>query len=130
MSVLRNVAVALSVIITLFASAIWAVMLPASLTAAVTLTCIGVSGLILCILANLLRCRRAEKSMIQASAEDHIDTMLRERDTVRADRVAARRSAVLTLHLCRFYSCLLLLFGFFLSLGASGLLVCAGVIEL
>lgn len=125
MSVLRNVAVALSVIITLFASAIWALMLSASLSAAVTLTCIGVSGLILCILANLLRCRRAEKSMIQASAEDHIDTMLRERDTVRADRVAARRSAVLTLHLCRLYSCLLLLFGFFLSLGASGLLVCA-----
>ena len=52
MSVLRNVAVALSVIITLFASAIWALMLPATLSAAVTLTGIGVGGLIRGFLAN------------------------------------------------------------------------------
>ena len=125
MTVLRYTAVALSLIVTLFASAVWALMLPAALPAAVTLLCIGAGGLILCILANVLLCHRKTKNFIQTSAEEHRETMLRERDAVRADRAAARRSAVLTLHLCRLYSCLLLLFGFCLSLGASGLLVCA-----
>ena len=42
MTVLRYAAVFLSVIITLFASVIWALMLPASLSAAIALTCIGI----------------------------------------------------------------------------------------
>ena len=101
MTVLRYTAVALSLIVTLFASAVWALMLPAALPAAVTLLCIGAGGLILCILANVLLCHRKTKNFIQTSAEVHRETMLRERDAVRADRAAARRSAVLTLHLCR-----------------------------
>ena len=61
MTVLRYAAVFLSVIITLFASVIWALMLPASLSAAIALTCIGILGLsIRCAIKARTGCFRAK----------------------------------------------------------------------
>ena len=105
MTVLRYAAVALSVIVTLFSSAVWALMLPADFPAAVTFACIGLSGIVAAFAANAIfykKLRAAPKKDLQKD----------------------RKKAVLTLWSCRAYSLLLLLFGYFLSLGISGLLLC------
>ena len=69
MTVLRYAAVFLSVIITLFASVIWALMLPASLSAAIALTCIGILGLAIAATVNTLRYKSADRMLSRKTAE-------------------------------------------------------------
>ena len=68
MTVLRYAAVALSVIVTLFSSAVWALMLPADFPAAVTFACIGLSGIVAAFAANAIfykKLRAAPKKDLQ-----------------------------------------------------------------
>ena len=122
MTVLRYAAVFLSVIITLFASVIWALMLPASLSAAIALTCIGILGLAIAATVNTLRYKSADRMLSRKTAE-HREHYLSAGNGTRAEQRAAQRRANCTLWLCRAYSAALLVCGFLLSLGASGLLI-------
>ena len=122
MTVLRYAAVFLSVIITLFASVIWALMLPASLPAAIALTCIGILGLAIAATVNTLRYKSADRMLSRKTAE-HREHYLSAGNGTRAEQRAAQRRANCTLWLCRAYSAALLVCGFLLSLGASGLLI-------
>lgn len=124
MTVLRYAAVFLSVIITLFASVIWALMLPASLPAAIALTCIGILGLAIAATVNTLRFKQMNRLLSRKTAESR-EHYLRAGNGTRAEQRAAQRRANRTLWLCRAYSAALLVCGFLLSLGASGLLISA-----
>ena len=104
MSVLRYAAAAFSLIVTLFASAVWALLLPASVPAALAFFLTGLAGFAAALLANGLLSRRGDRKGAHGVS-------------------AARKTVRATLFVCRLYSLLLLLFGFLLDLGVTGLFV-------